>query len=436
MRKAIILVLLLSVGLGVLYWKYSAGIFKKTDTGPKLVNLAYWGLREEEASFRLVAQEYEKTHPNTKITYVKQSPLNYRTRVQTQIREGQGPDIFEIHQSWIPMFLGSLSSAPDSVLTMQEFTQTYYPVAKETLTAGNKIYALPLEIDGLVLYYNDDILKGVGENIPNTWEEFQNIARKVTVLNQEGQIQTAGAAMGSATNVDYWPEILALLFFQQPSTNLNMPNNKEGADVLTFYTSFITDPTKKTWDVNLPTSTKMFTDGNLAFYFGPANKAQFIKETNPALPFKTAPVPQLPGKSVALGSFWVDGVSNRSASPEEAWEFLKYLASSETLQFLYSQQSQTKLFGKPFPRVEMGSLLLGDPIRGAFIAQGPYYKAWYLNSNTQDAGINEEMVRLFSQAVDDVLQGKDAQTSLQAISPGIGQIITKYTQQPIEQIKK
>lgn len=436
MRKAIILVLIFSLGLGVLFWKYSASFFKTTEEEPKIVNLTYWGLREEDTSIRPVIQEYERTHPNTKITYVKQSTLNYRTRVQTQIREGQGPDIFEIHESWVPMFLESLSAAPESVLTIPEFTQTYYPVVKESVTFKNKIYALPLEIDGLALYYNEEILKGVGASVPKTWEEFQNTARKVTVLNQQGQIQTAGAAIGATANIDYWPEILALLFFQQPGSNLHTPNTKEGADVLTFYTSFIIDPSRKTWDVNLPTSTKMFTDGKLAFYFAPANKAQYIKETSPQLPFKTAPVPQLPGRSVALGSFWVDGVSNKSPNQKEAWEFLKYLSSPETLQFLYQQQTQTKLFGRPFPRVDMANLLISDPLRGAFIAQAPYYKAWYLNSNTQDAGINEEMIGLYSQAVEGVLQGKDAQTSLQSITPGIGQIIAKYTQQPIEPIKK
>lgn len=389
------------------------------------VTLNYWGLWEDEAVLRPAIEAYEQNHPNVKINYVKQTILNYRSRVQTQLRAGQGPDIFRIHSSWVPMFAGDLAPAPASVFTLGDYSKTFYPVAKETLALGNKIYAVPLEVDGLALYYNEDILRAANVAPPKTWQEFLDSAKKMTVKNQQGQIQTAGAALGITSNVDFWPEIVGMLFLQQPGTSLTAPANDHGAQVLQFYTDFVVNPLDKTWDTTLPSSTQMFTQGKLAFYFAPARQAQALKEANPNLPFKTAPVPQLPQSNVDWGGFWAEGVSSRSTNQAQAWEFLKYLSSAPGLQLTYQQQTQAQI-GYPFPRVDMSSFLINDPLLGAFISQAPYYKSWYLNSGTQDGGINDEMIKVYGKAVDDTLGGSSPLSALQSASGQITQILNKY----------
>lgn len=426
MKKTIVLVLVLAVSLGIGFWKYGSRILLPVKTENKQIKLTYWGVRTDESAFRPLIQAYQATHPNLKITYVKQSLLNYRTRLQTQIRAGQGPDIFEIHASWLPMFGNDLAPPPLSVMTMKDFSQSFYPVAKKTLTLNETIYALPLQVDGLALYYNEEILRGAGVDVPKNWEEFRDAARRVTVKDQAGQIQTAGAALGTTTNVDFWPEIIALLFLQQPEASLAAPGNERGGEVLQFYTSFITDPKNKTWDDTLSSSTEMFTDGNLAFYFAPAYQTKLLREKNPHLPFKTAPVPQLLNKNVALGSFWAGAVSVRSLHQKEAWEFLKFLNLSATLQQIYENEITSGGGGQAYPRVEMAGLQISDPILGAYIIQGPYYQSWYLNSSTQDAGLNEEMIRLYEKAVIAVRGGQDAPFALREIEVEIKEVLVKY----------
>lgn len=397
------------------------------------MNLVYWGLWEDETVLRPVIEAYEQSHPNVKITYTQQTILNYQSRLQTQLRAGQGPDIFKIHDSWLPMFTGDLAPAPLSVFTQTDFSKTFYPMAKETLVFGDKIYAVPLEVDGLELYYNEELLKSVSVLPPKTWQEFVDSAKKITVKNQQGEILTSGAALGTTANVDYWPEIIGMLFFQQPKASLTAPATDSGAEVLRFYTSFVTDPRSKTWDTTLPSSTQMFAQGKLAFYFAPARQAQVLKEINPNLQFKTTPVPQLPGTNVDWGEFWVESVSSRSTKQKEAWEFLKYLSSSPGLQLAYQQQSQ-KQIGRPFSRVDMADLLSTDPILGTFISRAPYYKGWYLNSGTQDGGINDEIIRAYKQAVDATLAGSNALDALRATGEAINQTLAKYTPRPITSI--
>lgn len=426
MKYAVAGVITLSIVVGLIFWKSSSNVNQapKQENGP--VTLNYWGLFEDEETLKPVIEAFVQTHPNIIVNYTKQSPLNYRTRIQTQIREGQGPDIFRIHNSWIGMFLPDLYPAPDSVFKSGEFSNTFYPIASETLMLQGKVYAVPLEIDGLALYYNEDILKAANVNLPKTWLEFIDGARKMTVKNETGQIQTSGAAMGTTTNVDFWPEIISTLFFQQPNVSLQAPAMSEGGEVLSFYTSFITDPKRKTWDTTLPSSSNMFASGNLAYFFGPSTQAQVFREMNPSLNFKLAPVPQLGNQSV-WGGFWAEGVSSQSPHPKEAWEFVKFLSSPQALQLIYHQKSQASLLGKPFPRKDMAELLFADPILSVYVTQAPNYKSWYLNSGVSDAGVDDEILQAYQGAIDATLQGKDPVGHLGDVQKNIPLIIDKYT---------
>jgi len=409
-KKLIILALSLSIILGFLFWQFG---LRQVEQEP--ITLTYWGFWEDNLIKPSIA-EYQKLNPKATINYVRQSQTNYRTRLQTQIRAGVGPDVFRIHNSWLPMFQADLAPAPQDVFTLSDFKSFFYPVAEASLTKNNQILAAPMEIDGLALFYNEEILNGVGGKPPKNWQEFTDLAVKMTVKDQSG-IKTAGAAIGSISNVDHWPEIIGLLLFQQPGVELSNVATSQAAEVLRFYTGFVIDPKRKVWDTNLPASTQMFAQGRLGFYFAPSWRAHELKVANPNLKFKVAPVPQLSGRNVAYASFWAEAVSKTSKYPKEAWQFVKFLTSAETV----------RLFGQPYSLVSLSSELTQDPILGAFVSQGPYYKFWYLSSNTFDNGLNDEMIKYWQDGINATLAGTDPQTALQTVDRGVKQVLEKYT---------
>ena len=432
MGKIIAIVLAISVFLGFAFWKFSPAFEGKSQTGP--ITLTLWGLWDDDSFVKSAIDSYEKAHPNITVNYTHQPSINYRTRVQTQISSGQGPDIFEIHNSWLPMFLQTsyISPMPDTVETFDDYTKAFYPIVTDSFTKNKRIFAIPFSIDGLALYYNEDILKAAGVNPPIYWSDFIDSAVKMTVKDSAGNIQTAGAALGATNNVDYWSDILGLLFAQQPGVSFEHPDSQLGADVLTFYTSFIIDPRRKTWDVTLENSTQAFSEGKLAYYFAPSSQVNSMKQKNPSLNFKVIPVPQLPSHdSVGWGDFWGLSVSANSQYPTEAWNFLKFLTSAEEEKSLYQEDLPGKLIGQPYSRAELQNELLSDPFAGAFVAQGPYYKSWYLSSDTADAGINDQMVNLFQGAVNSVIQQNvPPQSALSAIVPQIQSTLVTFTQPP------
>lgn len=426
MKKVIIIILSLSIVFGFIFWKFGPKIsfFNQSKTaGP--ITLTYWGLWEDENLIKPILAEYQKQNPNITINYERKSSLNYRTRVQTQIREGVGPDVFMIHNSWLPMFGADLAPALQDVFTLSDYKSMFYPVALDSFVKNNQIYGAAMEIDGLALFYNEDILNGVGGKPPKNWQEFIDLATKMTVKDATG-IKTAGAALGTAGNVDHWSDILGLLLLQQPGVDLNNVATSQVAEVVRFYTGFVTDPRKKSWDVDLPKSTDMFASGRLGFYFAPSWRAHELRVTNPNLKFKVAAVPQLSSKSVAWATFWGQAVSNKSQNPAEAWKFVKYLTSAEAEKLAYQGASQVRLFGEPYSQVSLAAELAQDPMVGAFVSQGPIYKSWYLSSNTFDNGINDEIIKYWEDGINATLAGSSPETALQTVDKGVKQVLDKY----------
>ncbi len=431
MKRIIIIVLSFAIIFGFLFWKFGPNIsslFNKSQPqGP--VVLTYWGLWEDDSLVKPLLAEYTKLNPNVTVNYVRQSSVNYRTRVQTQIREGVGPDVFMIHNSWFPMFTGDLAPAPEAVLSLSDFRNMFYPVTEQSFVSGSSIYAAPSEIDGLALFYNEDILNGISGKVPRTWQEFMDTSSIMTVKDVDGQIRTAGAALGATGNVDHWSDILGLLLLQQPGIDLKNLSTPEAAEVLTFYTGFITDPKRKSWDINLPNSTTAFAQGRVGFYFAPSWRAHDLRLMNPNLKFKIAPVPQLSNRPVAWASFWALAVSSKGKNTTEAWKFIKYMTSTQAEEQAYQLASQVRLFGQPYSQISLGLELAQDPIVGAFVTQGQIYKFWYLASNTQDVGINDEMIKYFEDGVNSVLAGQTANSALQTVNQGVAQVLSKYTRQ-------
>ncbi len=454
MKYLIIGVLVFAVIAGFLFWKFGPSFNKEPEEKiPVVINI--WGLWEDEKLMQPVLDEYKRTHPDVTINYQYQSSQNYRTRTQTKITANEGPDIYMVNNAWISMFLksGSIYPAPREVFTSQEYSQTFYPVVRDDFTnylilkaaidsspqiadknkalqdqfnSDGVIYGIPRGIDGLALYYNVDILNAAGVQVPKTWNEFRDAATKLTVVDQNNIIKTSGAALGLTGNVDHWPDIVGLLFYQQPNARIDAPANPTGGDVLKFYTDFARVSASRVWDNTFEPSTEAFAAGKVAFYFGPSWRAHELRQMNPRLNFKIAPVPQLAGKQVAWANYWGYVVSSRAQFPKESWEFLKFMTSQEAEKLLYQKASETRLFGLPYSRVDLQKDLLNDPLTGAFVAQGPYYKSWYLNSDTHDQGISDEMIKYYEDAVNSTTNNGDPVGALGTTAKGIQQVLDKY----------
>lgn len=381
--------------------------------------LTYWGLWEPESVMTEVIAAYQKDHPNVKITYVQQSPTDYRERIQSAFSRGEGPDIFRLHNTWLPMFRNELAPLGADIISEKD----YYPVVKKDLAVGNTFYGVPLMMDTLALYINNEIFKAAGKTPPTTWEDLRKTALELTVKDRQGKIQQAGIALGTTNNTDHWSDILGLMMYQNGVT-LERPTGQNAEDALSFYSIFYA--VDRVWDETLPPSTISFAGGKVAMFFGPSWRVFDIKAINPGLDFQVVAVPQLPGTNVTWASYWAEGIWNKSKNKEEATKFLKYLAQKEALQKLYQAESSLRAFGELYPRTEMAGLLAGNPLAAPFLAQATTARSWYVCSRTRDNGLNDRMIKYFEDAVNSINRGGNAREALATASQGVSQLLTQY----------
>ncbi|MGB9911665.1 MAG: extracellular solute-binding protein [Microgenomates group bacterium] len=397
----------------------------------KQITLTYWGLWEPETVMNAIIADWEKENPNIKVNYIQQNHREYRERLQSALAREEGPDIFRFHLTWVPMLKNELEPIPSTVMTASEFEQSFYPVITENLRYQTGFLGIPLMVDTLALFYNEDIFLAAGKVPPKNWQELRQVALDLTIKDEEGRIQTAGVALGTTNNVDHWSDILGLMMLQN-GVDLTNPGfcykkQKEvclGEDALNFYTIFYR--VDRVWDETLPSSTQAFAAGKLAMYFGPSWRVFDIKAINPKLNFKIIPVPQISENEVNWATFWVEGVAKKSKYKQEAFKFLKFLSSPSTLEKLYQAESNLRLFGEIYPRKEMAEKLKDNPFVAPFLEQITTAKTWWLCSFTWDNGINDRMIKYFEDAVNAVNQGKTAKEALETTTQGIGQLLSQY----------
>ena len=317
------------------------------------------------------------------------------------------------------MFANELSVIPSSVMTQQEYGETFYPVALSDFSVGSGIVAIPLMYDGLGLYINEQIFETYGKEPPATWDDLLALAVEMTIKGEDDKIEQAGVALGRSENVDHWPEILALMMFQN-GADLKNPASVSGEGALKYFVNF--SEKYGVWDETLPASTQAFAAGKVAMYFGPSWRAFEINTQSPTLRYKVLPVPQLPKDNpsdpdIGLASYWGEAV----------W---KFLSSQDSLQKLYANSSKTRAFGEIYPRVDMRSLLLADPLAGGFVKDAPNAESWYLASRTFDGptGINSQVIGYYEDAVNALTLGRggDAASALTTVASGMTQVLSTY----------
>ncbi|MBI5614280.1 sugar ABC transporter substrate-binding protein [Candidatus Gottesmanbacteria bacterium] len=395
----------------------------------KEVTITYWGLWENDATVKNVIAGFESKNPKIKVKYLKQSQKQYREKLQAAIARGDGPDVFRFHNTWVPMLKNDLLPSPKTGMTAQEFSVSYFPVAKNDLVAGSTIFGVPMMIDGLGLYYNEDLFASAGVKPPTTWEELLSIIPKLRVSNGTS-MTTAAVALGTTNNIENFSDIVATMMMQN-GADLRNPTSKEAEETLVFYRKFA-DPTDPvyTWNESLDNSIYAFAMGRVAMIFAPSWRAFDIKEMskagNPRLRFKIVPIPQLPGNTVTWASYWVEGASSKSKYPDQAWKFIQYLTSKEGETKLYTDASRNRLFGEPYSRVDLSGSVTGDDYVEAYVKQAPSSKSFPLASRTFDNGLNDKLSKYLEDALNAVAKGTAPAQALQTMSAGFHQVFTTY----------
>lgn len=394
----------------------------------KPVTLTVWRVFDEGDTMRGIFNAYQALHSNVSFEYRQLRIDEYRDELLRAFAQGTGPDIFSMHNTWIPEYESLMEPLPPSVTI--PFVEIKGSLKKERIVTlvdkptikpaqvrrdfvdvvgkdvirdfradprarvEEKVFGLPLSVDTLALYYNRDLLNAASiPEPPRTWKEFQDATIALTTIGAEDAVIQAGAAIGTSQNVERAFDILSLLMMQNGTPMTDEQDRptfaaldretriSPGANAVRFFTDFA-NPQKEvyTWNTSQPNSFDTFTSGKSAFFFGYSYHLPLIEARAPRLNFDIAAMPQIEnGRTVNYANYWVESVAKSTPNPDWAWDFVQFATAAEQVQsYLTAANKPTALRGLINNQIDHDDL-------GVFVSQLLTAESWYKGENAPAA---------------------------------------------------
>ncbi len=413
-RFTALILILVTTGLGCRFQS------REVREAVKPIELVWWRVFDDPDSVAKIIEEYRKIHPNITVTYRKLRFEEYEQELLDALAEDRGPDIFTVHNTAMMKYQPKLLPLPrelkiayqvvkgtlkketvvelrtektlridqlQNLFVDQVATDVVLEERSERGEVSEKIFGLPLASDTLVLYWNRDLMNAARIPEPaKTWDEFLQHVKLLTKFDAQGNIIQAGAAIGTAENIERATDILSTLMMQNGTQMIEgrgaafdrMPRDlvrdvPPGIEALRFYTDFA-NPAKEayTWNASMPNSLDAFTAGTTAYFFGYSYHLPVIQARAPKLNFGVAKLPQIdPAHEVNLANYWIEGISEKTKQPDEAWDFLQFATRAQNV------ASYLDAVKRPTALRSLVSTQLEDPDLSVFASEVLTAKNWY-----------------------------------------------------------
>ncbi len=440
---------------------------------PKLepVSLTFWGVYDDSYIYDSVIKNFKLVRPNISISYKKLSPQDYEKAILEGLASGKGPDIIMLHNTelfknkelLVPLppcivynqfYRKFFTTAEDTIPPipkntpkknceytnasfkkelyqniLKNYGEIFVPVAAADFISDGKVYAMPLYVDTLALFYNKNhFYSSAIAQPPQTWDEFISVVQKLRRIRIDGFIERAAVALGDTKTVHRAVDIFMLLALQSGASPIDLQKGKVSftesrvlsdgrtvfpvIDALKFYLAFanpialINNQDVYTWNNRQNYSIDAFVREEVSMILDYAYIIPDIKNKNAYLNFGVAPVPQLKADSfskVNYADYYGVAVTNKvldktrqgsicGAKCYSAWEFLIFLTNKDN-----SKVYLEKAF-RPTARKDLVDFQGNHPELGVFAVQSLTAKSW----PRPDRALVEQIL---INAMEDVLKG-------------------------------
>ncbi|MBI4994045.1 extracellular solute-binding protein [Candidatus Peregrinibacteria bacterium] len=422
MRKKIAILLTVVIISSLL-----AGCFgKKQSSGP--VDLIMYGLDDSDV-IEPIIEKYREKYSAVRIKYKKfADSAAFEDLLVNEIAEGEGPDIFYIHNTWLPRHIKKIVPLQSETLPPEKFMEIFANVASKDFIqpdpndGDNKIYALPLYVDTLALYYNK---KDFEQKFPErgkpaaNWEIFKNEADQLRQQGSNGALEHGAISLGRADNIRLASDVLYNFFLQGGVSFYDDSFKKvmlsgDASKYFDYFLSFADSKNKNfSWSFELapPSSNSLNeveaflslkTSSILAYSdLYPRLETELknvktrAKSTISLSDIGVMPVPQFADNEAdykTFANYYGLAVSRNSKNSAVAWDFIKFLTTSS--QNAGSYHSKTK---KPAALRDLVEAQKKEPVIEVFISQLGYADSFRIFSDSKFANALKEAITAANQ---------------------------------------
>ena len=324
-----------------------------------------------------IISRFEKENPDIMVQLEAVAGQDYYTRLLTQIAARRPPDIMQVGDDAVPMFVekGAFAALDDYISSKDGLdTGIYLPGLAQPGQWNGKQWLLPKDYSPIGVYYNKKIFDQFGVPYPEdgwTWDDLLATAKALTRdTNGDGKNDVWGIQLPATwtSGFEYWVDSAGgRLISEDGKKFVGYMDSPEVQAALKFYSDM--------YNVHKvapqPADLAMFGGGNTEFDNGKAAMRIFGRwpqagyKKNPNIDLAVAGPPA--GKVRANVLFWGGfGIAAASENPEAAWRFLKFYTGEQGAEVW-------KDWALPAVKsVADSSGLSTDPIEGVWISELQY----------------------------------------------------------------
>lgn len=211
-------------------------------------------------------------------------------------------------------------------LTDKFDVSNYYEGPVNSCTLDEKLYGVPFGSNDLVLFYNEDMLKEAGCEVPTTWDELLEVAKATTTDSVFGFAHCALQNEEGTFNFLPW-------VWSTGATSYEI-NSEGGIKALNFEKELVDSGAMTKEAINWTQGDTMhqFIAGNLAMMINGTWQVPTMREEVPDLNWNVAPIPQDKEQASGLGgeNYAVIAGGNEDA----AVKFLEFATTPETCLYM------------------------------------------------------------------------------------------------------
>jgi len=180
------------------------------------VEISFWHAMSgaNEDAIKKITDDFMAENKNVKVTLVNQGKyLDLFDKLMASAKAKQLPTISQIYSNRLSWYVSKNLVENLSPYMQDEktgFTQADFDdIPSMFLDDGiwdGKQYAMPFNKSQMVLYYNEDMLKDAGIEVPKTWEEWAEASKKLTIdKDNNGEIDVYGTVFANNISTDIMP---------------------------------------------------------------------------------------------------------------------------------------------------------------------------------------------------------------------------------------
>ncbi|MFD1386243.1 ABC transporter substrate-binding protein [Oceanobacillus oncorhynchi subsp. oncorhynchi] len=318
---------------------------KLDEESRNIVELTFWrnyGNAAENKAYNEILEDFHQSHPHIRVNMQNIEYSNYEVQLRTELVTGTGPDIMAIDSPYLALYAEANLLMPlNAYLTEDDdLEEDFSDAIMEGLTYENQLYLMPLVESSIALYYNINLLEEANlpfpdsnPDTPMTWEEVVELLIEGQRPEEEiyGIDPAQGFGSGEAPAYFKLPIIWQFggeVISPDGTTASGYLDSEETMEALQFYQDLYHKDEVAVRE--LPADA--FENGQLLMTVLGSWGITDLKEKGLELgeDFGIAPLPKSTYQVVPNGS-WALGILSNTNHPAEAWEFIHYVTSYESM---------------------------------------------------------------------------------------------------------